>query len=397
MAVLVINCGSSSVKFALFDGGNEAARGMVERIATQGTAGHLETPASGRIPLHVPAEASHAAALTAILDALRLEPALGGLEISAVGHRVVHGGDRFSAPCLVTAEVLAEIRALAPLAPSHALANATGIDAATAVFPGIPQVAVFDTAFHQTIPPEVHRYAIPPEFHRDHRVRRYGFHGTSHAWVAARARQILGLPEDKHRLLTAHLGNGCSATAIVNGRSVDTTMGLTPLEGLVMGTRSGNVDPNLHAYLHRRTGMSLDGITDLLNHRSGLTGLTGTGDLRRIAELHASGDPAAILAIGIFTFRLARELCALGAALGGPPDAIVFTGGIGENSALVRRETIARLGLLGARLDPALNAAHGTHTAGRISPPDTMPVVLVVPTNEELAIATATLALVQPG
>jgi acetate kinase len=390
MVVLVINCGSSSVKFALFSGDRTAARGMVERIGSHDASGHLDLPGSSRIALPVPSGADHASALGSVLAALRAHPDLASLEITAIGHRVVHGGDRFSSPTLITPQVLAEIRDLAPLAPSHALANATGIDAATRVFPGVPQVAVFDTAFHQSIPPEVYHYALPPEFHREHRVRRYGFHGTSHAWVAARAVETLGLPEDKHRLLTAHLGNGCSATAILDGKSVDTTMGLTPLEGLVMGTRSGNVDPNLHSYLHRRTGMSLDEITDLLNHRSGLTGVAGVNDMRHLAELHAQGDPTACLAIDLFTFRLARELCGLCAALGGRPDAIVFTGGIGENSPLIRAETIARLSVLSTTLDPVLNAVHGRDSRGRISPEITTPVVLVIPTNEELAIATET-------
>lgn len=394
MVVLVINCGSSSVKFALFAGDRTAAKGIVERIGTPDSSGSLEIPGQPRIPLSVPPGASHASALAAVLDALRRHPDLASLEIEAIGHRVVHGGDLFSAPTRITPQVLHEIIDLAPLAPSHAIANATGIEAATTVFPGVPQVAVFDTAFHQSIPPEVHHYALPPEFHRDHRVRRYGFHGTSHAWVAARAIEILGLPADLHRILTAHLGNGCSATAVLDGRSVDTTMGLTPLEGLVMGTRSGNVDPNLHSYLQRRTGMTLDEITHLLNHRSGLTGVAGVNDMRHLAELHGTGDPTARLAIDLFTFRLARELCGLCAALGGPPQAIIFTGGIGENSPLIRSETIARLGALGATLDPALNATHGAGTTGRISPENSLPAVLVVPTNEELAIATATRRLI---
>ncbi|GAA5484440.1 acetate/propionate family kinase [Haloferula sargassicola] len=389
MAVLVINCGSSSVKFALFaaDDPQPAAHGIVERLNSPDARGKMHLAGDGYVDLAVDAPGDHTAALRSAIDALRAQP---GLEpVTAIGHRTVHGGQRFSKPVLIDADVLASIRLLAPLAPSHNIPNALGIEAASAVFPGIPQVAVFDTAFHQSIAPKVYRYAIPDELYREHDVRRYGFHGTSHAYVAAKAAHALGLPE-KHRLLTAHLGNGCSATAVLDGKSVDTTMGLTPLEGLVMGTRSGNVDPNLHAFLHRQTGMSLQEITDLLNQKSGLTGLAGISDMRQLAEAEAAGDPAARLAIDVFTFRLARELCGLCAALGGPPDALVFTGGIGENSAMIRRETVAQLGVLGLKLDQAANLEHGRTTAGRISPHGTKPAVLVIPTNEEFAIATAT-------
>ena len=390
MAILVINCGSSSVKFALFPdhGPTPLAHGVIERLNSPEAEGWLEVAEEGSTSLAIASPADHQAALAAALSAIRARPDLEA--ITAIGHRVVHGGQRFSKPMVIDANVISGIRELAPLAPSHAIPNALGIEAASALFPDTPQVAVFDTAFHQTIEPRVFRYAIPESFYREQQVRRYGFHGTSHAWVAARAAEILELPGDQHRLLTAHLGNGCSATAILNGRSVDTSMGLTPLEGLVMGSRSGNVDPNLHAYLHRQTGMSLQEITDMLNHRSGLAGLSGVGDLRRISELDAQGDPAARLAIEIFTFRLARELAGLCVSLGGPPDALVFTGGIGENSAMVRRETVAQLGVLGLHLDESANLLHGRETRGRISHPDVRPAVWVIPTNEELAIATAT-------
>lgn len=389
MAVLVINCGSSSVKFALFAASDPqpAAHGIVERLNSPDARGVMHLAGDGYVDLAVDRPGDHTAALRAAIDALRAQP---GLEpVTAIGHRTVHGGQRFSKPVLIDSDVLASIRLLAPLAPSHNIPNALGIEAASAVFPGIPQVAVFDTAFHQTIAPKVFRYAIPDELYREHDVRRYGFHGTSHAYVATKAAKVLGLPE-KHRLLTAHLGNGCSATAVLDGRSVDTTMGLTPLEGLVMGTRSGNVDPNLHAFLHRQTGMSLQEITDLLNQKSGLVGLAGISDMRQLAAADAEGDPAARLAIEVFSFRLARELAALCAALGGPPDALVFTGGIGENSAMIRRETVDQLGVLGLKLDEAANLEHGRTTAGRISPHGTKPTVLVIPTNEEFAIASAT-------
>ncbi|MBB5352340.1 acetate kinase [Haloferula luteola] len=394
MGVLVINCGSSSVKFALFSASNPhpVAHGIVERLLGPHASGELRLPDGTTLPLSVAEPGDHQAGLRAALDTLRAQPGLESVE--AIGHRIVHGGQDFAAPTRITPEVLATIRGLASLAPVHAIPNALGIEAATALFPDVPQVAVFDTAFHQSIEPRVYRYAIPEELYQDYGIRRYGFHGTSHAWVAARAVEQLGLPQDQHRLLTAHLGNGCSATAVLHGHSADTSMGLTPLEGLVMGTRSGNVDPNLHLFLHQQTGMSLEEITALLNQKSGLAGLAGVTDMRQIAEKDAQGDPSAHLAIEVFTFRLARELAGLCAALGGPPDALVFTGGIGENSARIRRDTVAQLGALGFKLHPAANDIHGRESAGCISPPGTAPAVLVVPTNEEFAIASATLQLI---
>ena len=319
--------------------------------------------------------------------------------VDAVGHRVVHGGTIFSDPVVVGSRELAEIRSLAPLAPVHARANARGIEAAQSVLPGVPQVAVFDTGFHQSIAPHVHRYAIPEEYYQEHQVRRYGFHGTSHAYVAGEACRRLGIDPGNSRLITAHLGNGCSATAVLNGRSVDTSMGLTPLEGLVMGSRSGSVDPNLHAYLARRTGMSLEEITDMLNQRSGLVGVSGiSNDLRKITEKLEEGCAAAQLAIDIFCFRLARELAALTVALEGMPDALVFTGGIGENSALVRMKVLEHLAALGFRVDREANASSGSTRLGIITQVDASgPTAIVVPTNEELAIAEATRALVNPS
>jgi len=399
MAILVINCGSSSVKFALFHGDDERARasGMVDRIGTADVSGSYRVAGGPRQSIACPAGGDHGAALDAVLSSLRGEPALAQLEVRAVGHRVVHGGPNFSAPVRVDDGVLAAIRALAPLAPAHNIPNALGIEAARRLFPEVPQVAVFDTAFHQTIEPHVYRYAIPEALHREHRVRRYGFHGTSHGYVAGEALRRLALDPGDSRLITAHLGNGCSATAVLNGRSADTSMGLTPLEGLVMGTRSGNVDPNLHAYLAREAGLDLDGVTDLLNRKSGLAGLSGiSNDMRVLTDACRRGDEAAALAIDVFCFRLAREIAGLMVALRGAPDALVFTGGIGENSPLVRGKTLDHLAGFGFATDPTRNGTGGESSGGVITAEGSRPVALVVPTNEEFAIARATRALAAP-
>lgn len=396
MLILVINCGSSSVKLALFrDEEAEAlASGMVDRIGTPEIAGNYRVGEGPKHEVCCPARSDHAAALDAVLSAMWEDPALGNPEIDAIGHRVVHGGQEFSGPVRVDERVLEIIRGLAPLAPVHAVPNALGIEAALRLFPNLPQVAVFDTAFHQTIPPHVFRYAIPGELYELYGIRRYGFHGTSHAYVAAEAVRLLGLEPEASRVLTAHLGNGSSAAAVLGGHSVDTSMGLTPLEGLMMGTRSGNVDPNLHNFLARQTGMSLEEITDLLNTRSGLAGLSGiSNDLREVTAAYQQGNPAAGLAIDVLCFRLARELAGLTVALGGPPQALVFTGGIGENSPLVRKRTLSHLAVFGFEIDDELNAV--APNCGVITLEKSAgPVALVVPTREEFAIARAVRELV---
>lgn len=396
MAILVINSGSSSVKFALFDTQSEAclASGIVERLGSDHASGELKVPGENNQQIDLAKGATAADAMHSIVAALHLSPALQGVEVTALGHRVVHGGERFTRPELVTDEVISGIRDLCSLAPLHNAPNADGIEAARSVFPDAPNVAVFDTAFYQTIQPKVYRYAIPEELYIKHAVRRYGFHGTSHQFVAEEAVKRLSLDPNNHRLLSAHLGNGCSATAIVNGKAVDTSMGITPLEGLVMGTRSGNVDPNLHGYLVDRTGMSLAEVTDLLNKKSGLLGLSGTSnDMRTLTELHQNGDSRATLAIDVFCFRLARELAALMVSLDGAPDALIFTGGIGENSRIAREITVKQLASFGFAIDPASNASNGRDHGGVISPNGASHVVIVVPTNEELAIARATKAI----
>ena len=384
MWTLVLNCGSSSVKFALLqvETGETALSGLAERLGSPEA--RLVLARNGQKTESAHPDASYAdafALLLAELERLGLREQVG-----VVGHRVVHGGEKFSAPALISPDVLESIRACIPLAPLHNPANLAGIQAAQASFPELPQVAVFDTAFHQTLPPVAYRYAVPEEWYGEYGVRRYGFHGTSHAYVAQEAARILERPLAELNLVTAHLGNGCSVAAVAGGKSLDTSMGLTPLEGLVMGSRSGDVDPNLHDYLARQAGLSLEEVTDALNRRSGLTGLSGLGgDMRQLEEAAAQGHAGATLAVEVFVYRLAKSVAAMTVALPGL-DALVFTGGIGENSAGVRAKVLNRLGLLGFSLDEAANDAAVRGQAGHIGRPGSTP-ALVVGTNEELMIA----------
>jgi acetate kinase len=309
---------------------------------------------------------------------------------------VVHGGARFTASVLVDDEVIAAIREFSLLAPLHNPANLAGIEAVRAARPDLPQVAVFDTAFHQTMPPAAFRYAVPEEWFTRYGVRRYGFHGTSHRFVSERAAALLGRPLSELRLVTAHLGNGCSLAAVRDGVSVDTTMGLTTLEGLVMGTRSGDVDPGVFGYLAGQAGLTVDQLTGTLNTASGLQGLSGVGnDMRTVESAAAGGDERARLALEVFVYRLAKAVAGMVVSLE-RLDALVFTGGIGENSAEVRRRVLARLAFLGLAEDPEANARHGRATGGRISPdgPDGPVLALVVPTDEELMIARDTARLI---
>lgn len=337
----------------------------------------------------------HRAAVDRIVEQVAALPAAD--QPVGVGHRVVHGGEAFSDSIVITPTVRDRITDFSALAPLHNPPALAGIDAVAAAWPRIPQVAVFDTAFHQTMPPRAYRYAVPDRWYTESGVRRYGFHGTSYRYVAARAAELLGRGPSEPALVIAHLGNGCSAAAVLGGRSVDTSMGLTPMEGLVMGTRSGDVDPGLFAYLHRRLGLSVEQVTDALNRDSGLLGLSGlTNDLRELWSARADGDRGATLAIDVFIHRLAGTIAALAVTM--PRlDALVFTGGIGENSAGIRELTVASLGLLGLRLDPVRNAENGTVSAGAISPDDADRAVLVVPTDEELMIARDTVRLISPG
>lgn len=387
MWTLVLNCGSSSVKFALLDvrSGAVGLSGLAERLGSGDASARLDLPGGRRsVPLPGGTYAEAFAVIAGALDELGVRG-----DVGAVGHRVVHGGERFSEPALITPEVLDAVRACVPLAPLHNPANIAGIEAARAAFPHLPQVAVFDTAFHQSMPEVAFRYAVPEAWYRQHGVRRYGFHGTSHAFVAAEAAQVLGRPLEDLNLVTAHLGNGCSVCAVAGGRSVDTSMGLTPLEGLVMGTRSGDVDPGLHDFIARQAGLSLSEVTAALNRESGLLGLSGlSNDMRELEEAAARGHAGARLAVEAFVYRLAKQMAGMAVALG-RVDALVFTGGIGENSAAVRGAVLARLGVLGAAVDPALNARAVRGESGLISPEGTLP-ALVINTNEELMIARQT-------
>ncbi|MEW2519103.1 acetate/propionate family kinase [Actinacidiphila alni] len=374
--VLVINSGSSSVKYQLLDMTDHArlATGLVERIGERGGA------------------ADHAAALRQVADELDGQGlGLDSPRLAAIGHRVVHGGTRFTAPTLITDEVVTAIEELVPLAPLHNPANITGIKVTRELRPELPQVAVFDTAFHATIPEAAARYAIDLATADRYGIRRYGFHGTSHAFVSRATAALLGREPADTNVIVLHLGNGASASAVRGGVCVDTSMGLTPLEGLVMGTRSGDVDPAVVFHLERVGGLGTDEIDTLLNKRSGLLGLCGDNDMREIGRRMAEGDKAAQLAFDVYVHRLRRYIGAFSAVLG-RVDAIAFTAGVGENSAAVREAALLGLDNLGVTMDPVRNAVRGTG-ARLVSASSSRVAVAVVPTDEELEIARDTYAL----
>ena len=394
--VLVLNAGSSSLKFALLlpGSGERLMGGIGERLGTPEALLRVQWFPAAATEERVPS-GTHQAVTTRVLD-LMAEAGHADVELLGAGHRVVHGGERFTSSIRVDDAVIAALRSFDHLAPLHNPANLAGIEAVRATLPGLPQVAVFDTAFHQTMPPHAFRYAVPEEWYVRYGVRRYGFHGTSHRFVSEQAASMLGRLPSELRLVTAHLGNGCSATAVRDGVSVDTTMGLTPLEGLVMGTRSGDIDPGLIGYLAGRTGMNIDEITQALNVDSGLQGLSGVGnDMRTVAEAAADGNERARLALDVFVYRLSKAIAALVVGLQ-RLDALVFTGGIGENSAVVRSLVLSRLGFLGLTEDVEANADHGRHTGGRISLAGPV-LALVVPTDEELLIARDTAHVITGG
>jgi len=391
MQILVLNSGSSSIKYVLFhtiDWSVKAA-GLVENIGGQsarllynkeGEEHRTEMPLPG---------GDHRCGFAAIQEVLQKNE---GLELGAIGHRVVHGGESFHKPVLIDDTVIAAIEKLVPLAPLHNPANLMGIRSAMEHVPRIPQVAVFDTAFHQSIPEHGYLYAIPYKLYEEHKVRRYGFHGTSHSYVARQAAKYLGKPITELNTISLHLGNGASAAAIRSGKCIDTSMGLTPLEGLIMGTRSGDLDPAILFYLARETGVLMDDLDGLLNKQSGLWGICGENDMRTITELAGQGDKLARLALTMFCYRLKKYIGAYMAALGGA-DCIVFTGGIGENSAIVRKMSCQGLERLGIIFDKEKNGVQ-QNTIAAIQAPDSMVKILVVPTDEELEIATQTLGVI---
>ena len=381
MLILVINSGSSSLKYQLrelHDDGTDTANpiqasGLIERIGVPGAA-----------------IANHTEALDVV--AKELDEILGDRTIDATGHRVVHGGERFKAPALVDAEVIRAIDRLAPLAPLHNPPAAEGLRAIRDKWPDMPQAVVFDTSFHQTMPPQAWRYAIPNSWYTDYGIRRYGFHGTSHDLVAGLTAELLGIEREQFNGIILHLGNGASATAIKNGESVDTSMGYTPLAGLVMGTRSGDIDPSVISHLGASHGFTAQDVDRVLNHESGLLGMTGHSDMRQVLEAADAGHRDAQMALDVATYRLAKYIGGYHVAVDGA-QAITFTAGIGENSAPFRARVLDRLGVLGVAYDPALNGAD-SDAARIISTPESAITVAVVPTDEEMAIAQETFNLV---
>jgi acetate kinase len=408
MNVLVLNCGSSSVKFQLIstdperieqDADKRLAHGLVERV---GGAGIVTFNAEGHEPKRFAEPIRDTRAAVEMILRWTIAEESGVTEVNsvadvhAVGHRVVHGGERFTSSVLITDEVLRGIEDCIELAPLHNPANIQGIVAArTTLGVAVPQVAVFDTAFHQTLPEHAFLYALPYQVYRRHRIRRYGFHGTSHRYVAYRYRKLRGVPRDATNIITLHLGNGCSIAAIKGGNSIDTSMGFTPLEGLVMGTRSGDLDASIVDLIATKEGLSSREVETLLNKQSGLLGISGlTDDMRELlAEAREHDDRRARLAIEIFCYRARKYIGSYLAAMNGA-ESIVFTGGIGENSAEIRARICAELTWLGVELDPELNSNHGASSSGQISTASSRVSVFVIPTNEELLIARDTVRVV---
>ena len=395
MNVLVINCGSSSLKFQLINSDTEAvlAKGLCERIGIDGSLTYQ--PEGGEKTTENKAMPTHTEAIQFVIDALT--DAERGVvksldEISAVGHRVVHGGEKFATSTVITDEVFKAIEECNDLAPLHNPANLIGIAACQKLMPGTPMVAVFDTAFHQTMPEEAYMYGLPYEYYENYKVRRYGFHGTSHSFVSKRTAEIMNKSYEETKTIVCHLGNGASICAVKNGKSVDTSMGLTPLEGLVMGTRSGDIDPAILEFLAKKENMDIAALMNMLNKKSGVQGVSGlSSDFRDLTAGATSGNKRAQIAIDMFAYRVAKYVGSYVAAMNGV-DAIAFTAGIGENVSLVREKVCEYLGYLGITLNKEANAIRGEEI--EISTPDSKVKVYVVPTNEELAIARETVALV---
>lgn len=395
MNVLVINCGSSSLKYQLINSDTEEvmAKGLCERIGIDGRLTYQKAGLDKEVT-EAPMP-THKEAIQLVLHALVNDKtgAIGDLsEVNAVGHRIVHGGEEFESSAVITDEMLAAVEECNELAPLHNPANLIGINACKELMPGVPMVGVFDTAFHQTMPEKAYLYGLPYEYYEKYKVRRYGFHGTSHSYVSRHMAQFLGMDLNNSKLIVAHLGNGASISAVKDGKCIDTSMGLTPLEGLVMGTRSGDIDPAIMEYIAKKENLDIDGVMEVLNKKSGVQGISGlSSDFRDLEDAMEKGDARSAAAIEVFSYRVAKYIGAYTAALNGV-DAIAFTAGVGENSPIVRTRVCEYLGYLGIALDEEANSKRGFDNI--ISTPDSRVKVCVIPTNEEIAIARETVALV---
>ena len=395
MNVLVINCGSSSLKYQLINSDTEdvLAKGLCERIGIDGRLVYQKAGCDKEIT--EAAMPTHKEAIQMVLDAL-VNDKTGAIkslsEVNAVGHRIVHGGEKFASSVVITDEVLEAVAQCNDLAPLHNPANLIGINACKELMPGVPMVAVFDTAFHQTMPEKAYLYGLPYEYYENYKVRRYGFHGTSHSFVSKETSRFLGMDLKNSKIIVCHLGNGASISAVKDGKCVDTSMGLTPLEGLVMGTRSGDIDPAIMEYIAKKEDLDIAGVMNVLNKKSGLEGISGlSSDFRDLTAGAKEGNKRAIAAIEVFCYRVAKYVGSYVAAMNGV-DAIAFTAGIGENVGLVREKVCSYLGYLGITLDAEANAKSGDNCV--ISAADSKVKVAVIPTNEELAICRETVALV---
>ena len=398
MNVLVINCGSSSLKFQLINAETEdvLAKGLCERIGIDGRLTYQ--PAGGEKEKSDLAMPTHTEAIQFVIDALTNEKTgvVKSLdEIGAVGHRLVHGGEKFASSVVITEEVKKAVEECNDLAPLHNPANLIGVAACEKLMPGTPMVAVFDTAFHQTMPEKAYMYGLPYEYYEKYKVRRYGFHGTSHSFVSKRAAEVMGRPYDEVKTIVCHLGNGSSVSAVLNGKCVDTSMGLTPLEGLVMGTRSGDIDSAIMEFIAKKENLDIDGIMNVLNKKSGVFGISGglSSDFRDLTDAMNAGDKKATIAMDVFSYRVAKYIGSYAAAMNGVDD-IVFTAGIGENDDYVRQEVCKYLGYLGVDFDFEVNTGLRGKEA-ELTKEGSKVKVFVIPTNEELAIARETLALVK--
>ena len=397
MNILVLNCGSSSLKYQLINMEDESviAKGLVERIGIDGSILTHKPTGKDKYVVETPMK-DHNIAVKLVLDAL-MDAEHGVIkstdEIAAVGHRVLHAGEKYIESCLVTEDVKKVVRECFDLGPLHNPANLIGIEAVEAAMPGKPNVAVWDTAFGGTMEPKAYLYAIPREYYEKYGVRRYGFHGTSHSFVSKRCAQYLNMDLNNSKIIVAHLGNGASISAVVNGKCVDTSMGLTPLEGLVMGTRSGDIDPAIMEFIAKKENLDIDGMMEVLNKKSGVEGMSGvSSDFRDLEAAYNEGNPRAIDACEVFAYRVAKYIGAYVAAMNGV-DAIAFTAGIGENTSFIREKILAYFGYLGIEIDKEKNNIRGVEEI--ISTPDSKVTVCVIPTNEELAICRETVALVK--